>query len=167
MDRFDVTNINLKSCVERRADFYDMIDDDDAFDLEKALEEAGEDGWLVLFTNEVFPGAVQVVAAPDVELSLSLSRRSAPSTPGPEVLASVAVTNRVKAFTLVCGLMAGHFEAEAKNGGDKSQWFLIRTEDALVALACAEKGKDQDADIAEEILIMADVLQGYVSPLKD
>lgn len=128
----DITKIGLRSHVERRADFYDMIDVDDLIEIQDVLEAANEDGWIALFTADEWPGGVNVRSTPDVELSLSLAR-DATMTGEAKVLAASPTTNRAKAFALVCDVMRHHFKAEAKNGGDGYQWFTISEEDALAA----------------------------------
>lgn len=133
----DITKIGLRTSVESRTDFYDMIHEEDLYEIKDRLEGETTDGWIFLVTASHSDGCVNVVCAPELEMELSLMSRWSPKGhDGFKVLASVYVPDRHKAFAQVRDLAAS-LATEAKNGGETNQWFMITEENAIASLKAA------------------------------
>ena len=133
----DITKIGLRTYVESRTDFYDMIHEDDLYEIKDRLEGETTDGWIFLVTASHAEGGVNVVCAPELEMELSLMSRWFPKGHDEfKVLASVYVPDRQKAFAQVRDLAAS-LATEAMNGGETNQWFMITEENAIASLKAA------------------------------
>lgn len=133
----DICTIGLRTHVESRVDFFDMIHEDDLFEIRDRLAEQRTEGWIVLFTATHWPGGVNVVCTPDPEIEESLMSRSLMGERDEfKVIASVYAPDRHKAFAQVRDLAAS-LATEAKNGGETNQWFMITEENAIASLKAA------------------------------
>lgn len=133
----DITKIGLRTSVESRTDFYDMIHEEDLYEIKDQLEAETTDGWIYLVTASHAEGCVNVVCAPELEMELSLMSRWFPKGHDEfKVLASVYAPDRHKAFAQVRDLAAS-LATEAKNGGETNQWFMITEENAIASLKAA------------------------------
>ncbi len=133
----DICTIGLRTHVESRVDFFDMIREDDLFEIRDRLAEQMADGWIVLFNSVTWPGGVNVVCTPDPEIEESLMSRSLMGERDEfKVIASVYAPDRHKAFAQVRDLAAS-LATEAKNGGETNQWFMITEENAIASLKAA------------------------------
>ncbi len=120
-----------------RVDFYDMLYDDDLFQIRDRLADQVQDGWIVLFTSITWPGGVNIVCTPDAEIEESLMSRGSPHGRNEfKVIASVYAPDRCKAFAQVRD-RAASLATEAKNGGETNQWFMITEENAIASLKAA------------------------------
>ncbi len=133
----DITKIGLRTYVESRTDFYDMIHEEDLYEIKDQLEAGTTDGWIYLVTASHAEGCVNVVCAPELEMELSLMSRWSPKGhDGFKVLASVYVNDRRKAFDQVRD-RANSLATEALEGSENYQWFKITEENAIASLKAA------------------------------
>ena len=130
----DITMIGLRTYIDSRIDFYDMIHEEDLYEIKDRLEAMTTDGWVFLVTAPWAEGRVNVVCTPEPEMEMSLMSRWSPEGhDGFKVLVSVYVNDRRKAFDQVRD-RANSLATEALKGSENNQWFKITEENAVAAL---------------------------------
>jgi len=130
----DITKIGLRTFVNSRTEFYDMIHEEDLYEIRDRLERETTDGWIVLVSTANEAEYVNAICTPEPEMELSLMNRLCREEHDEfKVLSSVYAKDRRKAFDQVVDC-AKSLATEVQRGSETNQWFTITEDNAIAAL---------------------------------